>query len=355
MQPDIHFEGFLGTDRKADVFVRRRQTGDFQRLDTAGVNSPQPHRRPAVTAVGRNTRRQFFPLNADRRDAHRSPIGSLQHLQLMTERRDLQVQSSARPHHSSEHRRKEISTDDIANRAYPFCSPPSSCRGRRLLLQLAGRRMDSRSSSMRVHRVSAIRRDSRSLTRTAFVLAPSDDRYSTFDGSISSPPSRPYTDMAPRNGWEDSLATQRRTRSHRNSSRGDTARIAYVFESRLLVTRLCRGVDRRGVWTSFEAIGEDMSCRPVEGVLFDLRESDYVPDASDAHAFAAYMISFLGRRRLAFVTQSAIQYGMARMIAADARAHRVDVRVFQDEHRAATWLCSADRDERFIKGPTQLQ
>jgi hypothetical protein len=130
-----------------------------------------------------------------------------------------------------------------------------------------------------------------------------------------------------------------------NPARGDTAFLMdYVLESRLLVTRLCRGVDTGGVWESFEVIGKEVRCRPVEGVLFDVRESEYVPSTADAHAFAAYAISFLGRRRLAFVTGSAIQYRMARLIAEDACAHRANVSVFQDEHRAATWLCSSDKD-----------
>jgi hypothetical protein len=114
----------------------------------------------------------------------------------------------------------------------------------------------------------------------------------------------------------------------------------YVFESRLLVTRLCRGIDTGGVWESFDVIRKESTRRPV--ALFDVRESEYVPSTADAHAFAAYVISFLGRRRLAFVTRSAIQYRMARMIVADTRAHRVNVSVFQDEHGAATWLCSSD-------------
>jgi hypothetical protein len=119
-------------------------------------------------------------------------------------------------------------------------------------------------------------------------------------------------------------------------------RMDYAPESRVLVTRAPRWIDTRGAWESLEAIGGEVSRRPVEGVLFDVCNSEYVPAEADAHAFAAYLIAFLGRRRLAFLTRSVIQYGMARMIAADARAHGISVRVFQDEEQAGSWLCSCD-------------
>ena len=124
--------------------------------------------------------------------------------------------------------------------------------------------------------------------------------------------------------------------------RGVAMRMDYAPESRVLVTRASRWIDRRGAWESLEAIGGEVSRRPVEGVLFDVCDSEYVPAEADAHAFAAYLIGFLGRRRLAFVTRSVIQYGMARMIATDAGAHGVSVRVFEDEEQAGSWLCSSD-------------
>jgi hypothetical protein len=193
-------------------------------------------------------------------------------------------------------------------------------------------------------------------------VAVRSDPHSTFGRSIDSPPWGPSINMATRNGH---VGTRPSSRSgigrnpcpdnggqqmsspavdDRNVPPSDPAfRMHYMFESRLLATRLCRAVDAGGVWESFEAIGKEVSCRPVEGVLFDIRESEYVTSTAAAHAFAAYVISFFGRRRLAFLTRSAIQYGMARIIAADGRAHRVNVSVFQDEHRAARWLCSSDK------------
>jgi hypothetical protein len=116
----------------------------------------------------------------------------------------------------------------------------------------------------------------------------------------------------------------------------------YWSESRIVVARLCGSFDTAGAWQRLEAIGKEVTCRAVEGVLLDVRQSTYTPDPADAHAFAVYLISFLGRRRLAFITRSVVQYGMARMIAADAAVHGVSVKVFQGKQAAEAWLRSTD-------------
>src|SRR5205823_12855794 len=97
-----------------------------------------------------------------------------------------------------------------------------------------------------------------------------------------------------------------------------------------------------GAWQRLETIGNEVSRRPTEGVLLDVCDSTYTPGAADVRAFAAYLVSFLGRRRLAFITRSVVQYGMARMIAADAALHGVSVEVFQDTQQAESWLRSVD-------------
>jgi hypothetical protein len=131
-------------------------------------------------------------------------------------------------------------------------------------------------------------------------------------------------------------------------ARGDLNRggrpfhIDYFSEPRIVVARFCGAFDTNGAWQRLEAIGTEVSRGAVEGVLLDVRDGRYTPDAADAHQFAAYLISILGRRRLAFLTRSVVQYGMARMIAADAAVHGVSVKVFQDERPAETWLCSTD-------------
>jgi hypothetical protein len=117
--------------------------------------------------------------------------------------------------------------------------------------------------------------------------------------------------------------------------------VQYISESRMLLARF-RGLGMEAAWKCLATIHEEVGRRPVEGVLFDVRDSDLALAATDARAFAAYLNHFLGRRRFAFVTASPNQYAIARMIAADARAGRMAVMVFENEQQAESWLCSSD-------------
>jgi hypothetical protein len=129
----------------------------------------------------------------------------------------------------------------------------------------------------------------------------------------------------------------------RDLNRGDRPfQIDYFSESRIVVARLCGSFETAGAWERLEAIGTEVRRHAVEGVLVDVRDSKYAPSASDAHAFATYLITFLGRRRLALMPGSVAHYRMARIIWADAALHGVSVKMFRDEQAAATWLRSAD-------------
>lgn len=123
---------------------------------------------------------------------------------------------------------------------------------------------------------------------------------------------------------------------------GIQSRVTYLSEPRIVVARFCGSLDTDAVWQRLEGICNEVGRHAVEGVLVDVCDGTFTACPADIHAFAAYLISFLGRRRLAFITRSVIQYGMARMIAADAAAHGASVKVFRDHLQADVWLQSTD-------------
>jgi hypothetical protein len=120
-------------------------------------------------------------------------------------------------------------------------------------------------------------------------------------------------------------------------------RVDYLFDSRILVARFCGWFDTTCAWQRLEAISTELKCRVVEGVLLDIRDSTYTSGEGDARAFAAYFSSFLGRRRLAFISRSVAQCRMGALIADEAAMHGVSAKVFQDKQRAEIWLGSTDR------------
>jgi hypothetical protein len=119
--------------------------------------------------------------------------------------------------------------------------------------------------------------------------------------------------------------------------------IEVLEEDRLILARLSGPCTVDETHAVVAAIKSRIGTYPVEGVLLDLREVDYSSDLDEAFDFAAdEFVSFLGRRRLAFVTTSPVHYGMARMICRRAEAEGVEIDVFADENAALAWLHSSD-------------
>jgi hypothetical protein len=96
-------------------------------------------------------------------------------------------------------------------------------------------------------------------------------------------------------------------------------------------------------WKGVAAIRTRVANAPVDGILVDVRDSTYTPSADEARNFAIEFVSFLGRRRLAFVTRLPVHYVVAGSVAQQAVSRGVDARVFH-EHvvEAVAWLQSAD-------------
>ncbi len=88
------------------------------------------------------------------------------------------------------------------------------------------------------------------------------------------------------------------------------------------------------------AIKSEVKAHPVEGVLLDFRDvRKLTPDeVSDVGTEFGH---FLGRRRLAIVTNSPAQ-PLAEKIAEHAEPGGVGIDVFRDERAALNWLHSPD-------------
>ncbi|NUR56487.1 MAG: hypothetical protein HOQ29_18745 [Acidobacteria bacterium] len=93
-------------------------------------------------------------------------------------------------------------------------------------------------------------------------------------------------------------------------------------------------------WNAIQAVKCEVKAHPVDGVLIDLRGVDYTPSLDEVAHVANELVGFLGRRRLAFVARSVVQFGMASLIVLQADALGTDISVFLDETDAMTWLRS---------------
>lgn len=87
------------------------------------------------------------------------------------------------------------------------------------------------------------------------------------------------------------------------------------------------------------AIRHRVESAPVDGILLDVRDSAYTPSTDEARNFAIEFASFLGRRRLAFLTRWQIHYVIAHSVAKQAASRGVEARVFREhDQEAIDWL-----------------
>ncbi len=83
--------------------------------------------------------------------------------------------------------------------------------------------------------------------------------------------------------------------------------------------------------------------RPVDGVIIDVRLLDHMPSCVEARNLATELARFLGRRRLALVTDSGVVASVvAETIALEASACGLNVDVFHGTSAALTWLEGPD-------------
>jgi uncharacterized protein (UPF0303 family) len=118
--------------------------------------------------------------------------------------------------------------------------------------------------------------------------------------------------------------------------------VDYVGEHRVVVGHFRGHFTAADAWQGLQAIRTAVAAHPVEGVLIDVRASDYTPTVEEVTGFAAEFVSFLGRRRLAVLTSLLVHYGLGRMMVQHAQARGIDAEVFIDEHEAIDWLHSPD-------------
>jgi hypothetical protein len=95
-------------------------------------------------------------------------------------------------------------------------------------------------------------------------------------------------------------------------------------------------------WRGVAEIRKHVESAPVDGVLVDVRDSAYTPSPDEARNFAIEFVSFLGRRRLAFVTRWEVHSEIARSVAKQVVSRGVDAKVFHehDDQEAVAWLQS---------------
>ncbi len=123
--------------------------------------------------------------------------------------------------------------------------------------------------------------------------------------------------------------------------------VEVLEEDRLVLARLAGPFTVSEAHAALAAIKNRITAYPVEGVLLDLRGVEYTSTLDEAVDFLAEdFVSFLGRRRLAFVTVSPAHYGMARMISRRLESRGVEADVYADEHAALEWLHSSHAHDR---------
>ena len=118
--------------------------------------------------------------------------------------------------------------------------------------------------------------------------------------------------------------------------------LEYVPEQRVAVARFSGEFDTAAAWQAIGTIKAAVAAHPIEGVLMDVRASEYTPTVEEVNGFCAEFVGFLGRRRLAVLTRLIVQYGLARVMVQQAQAREIDAEVFVDEHEAHEWLHRPD-------------
>jgi hypothetical protein len=120
--------------------------------------------------------------------------------------------------------------------------------------------------------------------------------------------------------------------------------VELLEEDRLICARLYGASDPDEARAAVAVIKSEVRAHPVEGVLLDFRDVRYTLTPDEASDVGTEFATFLGRRRLAFVTSSPAQDRWLRLIALRAEPQGVDIDVFEDEEAAIEWLHSPDTD-----------
>ena len=118
--------------------------------------------------------------------------------------------------------------------------------------------------------------------------------------------------------------------------------LEYVPEQRVAIARFSGTFETAAAWQAIATIKAAVAAHPIEGVLGDVRASDYTPTVEEVTGFCAEFVGFLGRRRLAVLTRLIVQYGLARVLVQQAQARDIDAQAFVDEREAHEWLHRPD-------------
>jgi hypothetical protein len=96
---------------------------------------------------------------------------------------------------------------------------------------------------------------------------------------------------------------------------------------------------------SMRLAGRELRDSPEFPILVDIREAGYSPDPEEARLLAQLLGApeLAGRRRVAFVTQPGVQFGLARMVSLMSGAEGQGVSVFLDFSAAEAWILERPR------------
>ena len=120
--------------------------------------------------------------------------------------------------------------------------------------------------------------------------------------------------------------------------------VEVLEEDRLVCARWYDTSDPDETRAALARIKREVRAHPVEGVLLDFRQAPSLLTPDEASDVGAEFASFLGRRRLAFVTTSPAHEHLLRLIARRSEPQGVDIDIFDDETAAIEWLHSPDTD-----------
>jgi len=117
-----------------------------------------------------------------------------------------------------------------------------------------------------------------------------------------------------------------------------TVSVALDEDNGVVLARFHGSSDAQEALSGLAEIRSLVNDRPVDGVLIDVRDADYVPAPGEVRNLVIELVSFLGRRRLALITRAEAGTDLARMIAREAAARGLEVEVFHDQPGASEWL-----------------
>ena len=95
--------------------------------------------------------------------------------------------------------------------------------------------------------------------------------------------------------------------------------------------------DMTAALVSMRSLREDPAFRPGYGILCDLRQQTFVPDAMQASGLGTLMSGYFHGHRLAFVIADPA-HAMAQHMVIAAASSEVIARVFGDPREAESWL-----------------